>query len=86
MFIIEQILRSIAGRLYLFFRYGNKSKEIADRDFMGDYSIAGGKVILQMATITILALAAGLLIAALVYGIKHLCGIKQFALPLPPAA
>ncbi len=76
MFMIVQILRSITGRLYLFFRYGSKSKEIADREFMGDYSVAGGRIILQMATITLLVLGAGLLIAILVYGIKHILGIK----------
>jgi len=67
-----RIFTHIIGRIYLYLRYGKKSKEVVDYEYLGSYSMAGGKILLQTFTIIWLVLIGCMLLAIPIYCIKQL--------------
>ena len=67
-----QILYNIIGRIYFFIRYGKKSKEVIDKEYLGSYSAAGQTLFLQSFLLIILILSGGALLVMIGLLLKNL--------------
>ena len=74
MFIIDQILLHLSGRLFLFIRYGRKSSAIVESKYDGSYSVGARIILLQSFTVLLLLLLAGGFFAMVVYGVNYIIG------------
>ena len=68
------MLLHLSGRLFLFIRYGRKSKAIVESKYDGSYSVAARIILLQAFTFFLLVLIGCLFFAMVIYGIKYLIG------------
>ena len=70
--LIQTIFKHIIGRIYLLIRYGRKSKEVVEREYLGSYSSAGGKILLQTFATIWLVLIGVFLLTVIIIAFKEL--------------
>lgn len=78
MFLLADLFFGIIGWIYLFIRYGRNNREVADREYLGNYSAAGRILFLQFFTSILILLMICMLLAILIRAITHPSEIKNY--------
>ena len=73
--LIWQIFAGLIGRVCLFIRYGKKSKEVVDREYLGMYWQVGNVVLLQIFSVFFLILIGSALILLIMLSFKKLYSV-----------